>query len=182
MGEIIPRERWGWPVPAAARPQRTLGSFEVWARVIGGILRDAGIDGFLEGRQQMHSETDRDSVSWAAFFEAWWRGYGAQSMTASKLIAVAEDLVPEVLGSGSERSRLTRLGLALGRKRGRSFAGLRLQEVQITDDYSRPRSAWGLVSTARERRGDVERLDLGEKSAIAQDTELTDLSSIVGFE
>jgi hypothetical protein len=54
-------------------------------------------------------------------------------MTASKLIAVADDLVPEVLGSGSERSRLTRLGLALGRKRGRSFAGLRLPAVQIAD-------------------------------------------------
>ena len=163
--------------------ERTLGSFEPWARVVGGVLRDAGIEGFLRGRQRVHSEADRDSASWAAFFEAWWRAYGGRSMTASELIAVAEDLLPEVLGSGSGRSRSTRLGLALGRKRGRVFAGFGLQEVHITDDYSRPRTAWGLVSAARERRrGDVERLDVGGQSAIAQDTELTDPNSIVGSE
>ncbi len=83
-------------------------------------------------------------------------------MTAGELMPIAENVLPEVVGDGSDRSRLTRLGFALGRKRGRVFAGLRHQEIQITDDYSRLQTAWGLVSAAREpRRGDVERLDLG---------------------
>ena len=127
------------------------------------MLRDAGIIGFLQGRRQLQSEADRETASWAAFLVAWWREYGDQPLTAGELLAVAEDALPEVIGNGSDRSQSTRLGLALGRKRGRVFAALRLQEVEITDDNSRPRTAWGLVSVASEARcGDVERLDVGE--------------------
>ncbi len=163
--------------------ERTLGSFEPWARVVGGVLRDAGIEGFLQGRQRMHSEADRDSACWAAFFEAWWREYGDQPMTAGELLAVAEDALAEVVGNGSDRSRSTRLGLALGRKRGRVFAALRLQEVETTDDNSRPRTAWGLASAASEaRRGDVERLDVGEQAVVAQDTQPSDRNLLIGAE
>ena len=104
-------------------------------------------------------------------------------MTAGELMLIAENVLPEVVGDGSERSRSTRLGLALGRKCGRIFVGLRLQEVEITDDYSRLRTAWGLVpATSETCRGDVERLDLGGQSAIAQDTEPSDPNFIVGSE
>jgi len=161
--------------------ERTLGSFEPWARVVGGVLREAGIGGFLQGRQRMHSEADRDSASWAAFFEAWWREHGDRPMAAGELMPIAENVLPEVVGNGSDRSRSTRLGLALRRKRGRIFGGFRLHEAHITDDYSRPRTAWGLVSAARgRRREDIERLDLGGQSAIVQDTEPTDPNFIVG--
>jgi hypothetical protein len=113
----------------------------------------------------MQIEADRESAAWAAFLEAWWREYGEQPMTAGELLAIAEDVLREVVGNGSDRSRSTRLGLALGRKRGRIFAGLRLEEVDIADDYSRPRTAWGLVPAAsEERRGDVERLDVGAQA------------------
>ena len=145
-------------IARGAKPfaERTLGSFETWARVIGGVLRDAAIDGFLQGRKEMRSETDRESASWAAFFAAWWSEYGDQPMTAGGLVAIAEDSISEVLGNGSDRSRSTRLGLALGRKRGRIFAGLRLDEVEITDDNYRERAAWGLVRAgSRDARSNV---------------------------
>ena len=88
-------------------------------------------------------------------------------MTAGELLPIAENALPEVVGNGSGRSRLTRLGLALGRKRGRIFAGLRLQEIDITDDYSRPRTAWRLVPAASQaRQGDVELLDVGAQRAM----------------
>ncbi len=163
--------------------ERTLGSFEPWARVIGGVLRDAGITGFLQGRRQMQSEADRETASWAAFLEAWWREYGDQPMTAGELLTVAEDALPEVVGNGSDRSRSTRLGLALGRKRGRVFAALRLQEVETSDDNSRPRTAWGLVSVASEaRRGDVERLEVGDQAVVAQDTRPSDRNVLLPAE
>jgi hypothetical protein len=161
--------------------ERTSGSFESRARVIGGVLRDAGITGFLQGRRQMQSEADRESASWAAFLEAWWRAYGDQPVTSGELLAVAEDALPEVVGSGSDRSRSTRLGLALARKRGRVFAALRLQEVETADDYSRTRTAWGLASVASEaRRGDVERLDVGAQAVVAQDPWPSDPDVSVG--
>jgi hypothetical protein len=124
--------------------ERTLGSFEAWTRIVGGVLRDAGIDGFLQGRQRMHREADHESASWAVFFETWWQEHGDRPMTAGELVPIAENVLPEVLGDGSERSRATRFGLALGRRRGRVFAGLRLQGVEVADDHSRPRAAWGL--------------------------------------
>ena len=75
------------------------------------------------------------------------------------------------MSSGSDRSRLTRLGLALGRKRGRIFVGRRLQEVDNTDDHSRLRTAWSIVpATSEARPGDAERLDVGEQGVVAQDT------------
>ena len=104
-------------------------------------------------------------------------------MTATELLAIAEDVLPEVLGNGPDRSRSTRLGLALGRKRGRVFAALRLQEVETTDDYSRTRTAWGLVSVASEtRRGGVERADVGAQAVVAQDPWPSDPNVRVGAE
>jgi hypothetical protein len=130
--------------------ERTLGSFEVWARVVGGVLRDAGIEGFLQRQTQVRSEMDRESASWAALFAAWWSEYGDQPMAEGELMRIAEDHLPGIVGNGSDRSRSTRFGLALGRKRGRIFAGFRLQEVEIADEYSRTRTAWSLVPLARE--------------------------------
>ena len=119
----------------------------------------------------MHGEADRDSASWAAFFEAWWREYGDRPMTAGELMPIAENVLQEVAGKGTDRSRSTRLGLALRRKRGRIFVGRRLQQVDVTGDHSRLRTARGLVPVASEiRRGDVERLDVGEQSTIAHKT------------
>jgi hypothetical protein len=150
--------------------ERTLGSFEAWTRVVGGVLRDAGIDGFLQGREQTHSAADRDSVSWSAFFDAWWREHGDRPMTAGELTAIAENVLPEIVGNGSGRSRSTRLGLALGRRRDRIFAGLRLQGVDVTDDCSRPRIAWRLIFVSSEtRRGRAERLDVGAEDARPSD-------------
>jgi len=71
-------------------------------------------------------------------------------MAAGQLMRIAEDHLPGIVGNGSDRSRSTRLGLALGRERGRIFAGFRLQEVEIADEYSRARTAWSLVPLARE--------------------------------
>jgi hypothetical protein len=141
--------------------ERTLGSFETWARVIGGVLRESEIDGFLLGRTKMRQEADRKSTAWSAFFGAWWHRYKDQPITAGELVVIAERALADILGNGSERSRATRLGLALRRMRGRIFAGLRLEEIEITDDDSRERTAWGLVLAPSEghvRPGD--RLDV----------------------
>ena len=68
---------------------------------------------------------------------------GVRGSADDKLVSsCAENVLPEVVGNGSDRSRATRLGLALGRKRGRIFVGRRLQEVDVTDDDSRLRTAW----------------------------------------
>ena len=109
----------------------------------------------------MRQEADRKSTAWSAFFGAWWHRYKDQPITAGELVVIAERALADILGNGSERSRATRLGLALRRMRGRIFAGLRLEEIEITDDDSRERTAWGLVLAPSEGHvRPVDRLDV----------------------
>jgi hypothetical protein len=42
---------------------RTLGSFESWAHVIGGILESAGIEGFLDNRDEQATATDEEELT-----------------------------------------------------------------------------------------------------------------------
>ena len=129
----------------------------------------------------MQSEVDRDSASWTAFFEVWWQKHGDQPMIAGELMAIAEDVLGEVVGNGSDRSRATRFGIALSRNRSRIFAGFRLQEVRTTDHQSRPRTAWGLVPAASETSsGSVAGLDVGAPAEIAHGKRPADPDVLVG--
>jgi hypothetical protein len=97
---------------ARGRPagSRVLGSYENWARVMGGILDAAGIEGFLENRDEESAETDREAQRWNPFIERWWRTYQGRAVTAKDLLQFAGDVLPD---EGEERSRLTRLGALL---------------------------------------------------------------------
>ena len=50
------------------RHQKTIGSFEGWAEVMGGILQVAGVPGFLGNLQEMYEQADAEGsaggVSW----------------------------------------------------------------------------------------------------------------------
>jgi hypothetical protein len=126
--------------------ERILGSFESWARVLGGILRDAGIEGFLddEHRQRARREADPESTAWGNFFVAWWGKWQDTPTRASELLEIAAETIPNVLGNGEPRSQETRLGNQLARRRSRVFEGLRLEDAQVTDKDYRPRQAWKL--------------------------------------
>jgi putative DNA primase/helicase len=54
------------------RSRKTLGSFEGWAAVMGGVLEAAGVGGFLENRDRLIAEADDDSQEAREFLAAWW--------------------------------------------------------------------------------------------------------------
>src|SRR5215471_17681997 len=55
--------------PEAVTP--TLGGFEPWVRVIGGILQHAGVGGFLANLDGLYAQVDAgDSGQWTAFLTA----------------------------------------------------------------------------------------------------------------
>ncbi len=61
----------GWFVagcPEAKTP--TLGSFEQWCRVVGGVLQHAGIEGFLGNLDELYQQADPSLVAWEAFLAA----------------------------------------------------------------------------------------------------------------
>lgn len=57
-------------------PSAILNSYENWSRVMGGILRDAGLGGFLANREELReraSDGGEDDIT--LFLDAWWERY-----------------------------------------------------------------------------------------------------------
>ena len=110
---------------------RTLGGFEEWAAVMGGILSTAGVPGFL-GSGWM---PDKETEDLATFLRAWRADFGGREMTAAEVVDAAngaEGAVPAPhlaawrrTSEGTLRSAGA-LGTWLGRHRDRVAGGLRL--------------------------------------------------------
>lgn len=110
---------------AAGRPmgQVRLGSFESWSGVLGGILEVAGIPGFLRDLDQLHCASDPSVEAWRDFLTRWGDTHDSRPVSVGELNGMCDQhqLLIDVRGSGTERSRQTRLGNALQRLAGREF-------------------------------------------------------------
>ena len=106
----------------------SLGRFEAWARVLGGILDVAGIPGFLSNRARALDEADRDTGDWTALCAAWDERYGEFAVTAKDVLSVARgrQLLLDIWGGRSELGAQQRFGHALARCRDRVFGGYRI--------------------------------------------------------
>lgn len=108
---------------AAGRPYDgpRLGSFERFSEVVGGCLQVAQVEGFLGDRDALFRESDREGSEWAEVMAALWSEHRAGAWTAAQVLSVADEagLLSTVTGDGADRTRSTRLGLALRRMRDR---------------------------------------------------------------
>jgi hypothetical protein len=115
---------------ATGRPLGTdiLGSFEAWSEVMGGILRVAGVPGFLRNRGQVSQTADPAEVAWNGLMELWWTHLESRAVGVSELWPfLPQDLLISLdLGDGNELSRKSRLGRRLNANRDRICAGYRL--------------------------------------------------------
>lgn len=113
-----------WFSSGCPRPQRTLGSFESWSAVIGGILESGGVGGFLSNCVDLYSDSDPETQEWEEAVEAWWASYGDKWISPTELegLCFERHLLPNTRGGGTDQSRVIRLGIALGRLRD-SFVG-----------------------------------------------------------
>src|SRR5207248_9620425 len=109
---------------AAGRPAATgtatLGMFEVWGRVIGGILRVAEIPGFLGNLAAFYDASDTEGAALRAFVAAWWGRFAERKVGVAELYGLATEGAGELdLGDKGERSQRIRLGRILGELRDR---------------------------------------------------------------
>ncbi len=115
---------------AAGRPKvsMTLGSFEDWAVVIGGILEHAGVKGFLEDTNTFYEAADSETGEWRAFISAWHDRFGSKLVSPSDLMSLAEEggHVPFAWSGISEPSRRAKFGKALSGLRDRKFDAFRV--------------------------------------------------------
>jgi hypothetical protein len=146
-----------WIAAGKPRGARTIGSFENWAHVVGGVLEVAGIPGFLGNLDEMMETSDSEGAGWSAFIAAWWDRFGTAEVGAADLFDVALfcDPAPPITGH-TDRAQKTSFGIAIKKMRDRVFrvGDLILRLVQagtfrravkwqlkVSEQSSRPQSA-----------------------------------------
>ena len=105
---------------------------------MGGILAHTGIPGFLENIEELYERADTETTEWRNLADIWWETYAKRPVNASAIRAMCVDheLLGEMLGGGSERSQLSRIGRALRRNVDRVFGHYKL----VRDDRTKKSS------------------------------------------
>jgi primase-polymerase (primpol)-like protein len=162
----------------ARRPQGdnlpSLGSFEEWCNIVGGILQFAGLNGFLGNIEEMRRSTadeEDDAGAWEAWMAAihdWvTRTYiqpGDEVFTVSRLAGAMNNIswkdlkddAPDSLGEIGEpgdRAWLTRLGKSLGAHAGQVFDldGEIVKLIRKVDKHKR-KKIYQLISIGNEKK------------------------------
>lgn len=126
VGALLTLAR-AWILAGRPAGRTVLGSYSSWSHVVGGILELAGVEGFLEQKDEEAEPVDPDEGEWQALVAAWGERHGDTSITARELTALAGELeVLEVDGSRVDRSARSRFTRALARRRDRVYGPWRL--------------------------------------------------------
>lgn len=112
---------------------RRLGSYEAWARTMGGVLEALGIEHFLE-REEDDMAEDRQEVAWREFVTVWSRELGSSEFRVRDLLETAKQ-TDLYLGAGADQTQQQRLGRLLMAHRGKISGGLRV--VAARDSHSK---------------------------------------------
>jgi hypothetical protein len=117
-----------WIARGCPAGSKTLGSYESWSAVMGGILQTAGIAGFMENAEAFYGLSDGESDAWPPFVLTWWRAHADNVVTAKtlNLICEPEGLMAATRGDKSELSQTQRLGRALQTNHERIIEGLKV--------------------------------------------------------
>jgi hypothetical protein len=110
-----------WIVVGRPAGKTTLGMFERWSEVMGGILHVAGVPGFLANLTEFYEESDAEGATWRAFLAAWWERFGENETTVKELWQIAADDACLHLGDKGEQSQRIVLGKMLAERRDRVF-------------------------------------------------------------
>jgi hypothetical protein len=135
----------------AGRPKApdlpALGSFEAWAATVGGILRHAGVEGFLGNLAELYDQNDEEARSWEVFLRAVGDVFDDGAFSTADLareigqVETLADALPEDLAAAQERKSFSQvLGKALKRRVDTRYgdAGLRIiRGAQGTDNTAR---------------------------------------------
>ncbi len=121
----------------------SLGTYEEWASTVGGILTNAGINGFLGNLDELYAEIDDEASEWGQFLTAWLDVFGNEANPTSEIAkeitradsTLAKSL-PTQLSDALERSKSTfakSLGVILKTKNETRFGAemLRLERAVL---------------------------------------------------
>ena len=126
----------------------SLGGFEHWSKVIGGILEACGLGAhLLANRAWMRKRISPAQDEWSAFVLAWYLAFVSTPATATELFNLADDegLLDTARGAGNERSQKTKIGIALRGMTDRHFSVIdpntgQDMTLQVTDGGAQTRT------------------------------------------
>lgn len=138
-----------WIMSGAPLSSQTMGSFESWSRVVGGMIQHFGLPGFLGDLDEFYEAADAESGEWRAFVAAWWDAYRDAPRTASELLQLARDrdLVGFAYAAKNDRAERVRFGKSLGSIRDRRFGAYRV--IAAKDSHSKSQ-VFRLIAVERE--------------------------------
>ena len=125
----------------------TLGMFEKWSGVIGGILCHCGIPGFMSNLLDFYEEADAEGAEYRGFIADWWNQHKNNIVGVSELFKIASTADSTLqLGYGGEQSQKTVLGKLLSRIKDRHYQLPEGVTVRVTKAGKVSRAAqWQLV-------------------------------------
>jgi len=123
-----------WIIKERPRPEveLTLGMFDDWAAIMGGVLEANGIKGFLGNLDDFYSKADLTADNWPEFLSMWWEAHGKESVKAKDVLELASTAGLDIDGSvyklgrrlSKERDRLCDIDIVSGTMRVKlAFAG-----------------------------------------------------------
>jgi hypothetical protein len=92
---------------------KPLGSFESFSLVMGGILDNAGVPGFMSDMNFQREGMDSETQQIKSLASAWYVMHGTSSITGKQIVALTHNQeleISDLWGDGSERSQSTRAG------------------------------------------------------------------------
>lgn len=96
---------------------KPLGSYHKWTYVMGGILQNAGIPGFLQNINEFYEVADAEGALWRTFTEEWYQRFDSEVVSVSDLFPIADELEIFDFGQGSPKSQKIIFGKLLGKQR-----------------------------------------------------------------
>jgi hypothetical protein len=160
-----------WIVAGKPKPKDlgTIGSYEPFCEVLGGILDYIKVKGFLGNLQQMYSEMDAETPQWENFLEAWQEVFGDAGVTATEVVKKLNEndgfaaTMPDGVADKDVRGYNSRkLGGALARRKdARLPNGLMIQAGKIKHHAT----AWKVVKAETKLPGFSFGGELGESGS-----------------
>jgi len=117
--------------PGPAEPI-SFGSFERWAKIVGGVLHNAGIEGFLGNLIEWRSESDFDRTYWSMHLKWLEKEFGTdstftvQQVQTKMLMSPMDCEMPPRIDDPGAKGFPRALGQAYARQKGRFIDGLKL--------------------------------------------------------
>lgn len=140
-----------WLAAGSPVGTKSLGSYEQWSGVIGGILDVVGIKGFLGNLDDFYDSSDTEGTAWRALIDFWWEKFGRKDVGAGDLYDLAESKGLDFgLRASSDRGRMTAFGLKLKQRRDQVIEGYQVVAAGIKQRSAR----WRLVRVTNEARSE----------------------------